>query len=205
MTQDIDELIRRCMTCQRHKGMTPLENQAKATSIKHIFQRICMDLVSGLSVTDNGNCIILVIVEYLTKHVSIFALKTKTAEEVAEHLWTWITRFGPPDTILSDQGKEFVNKTITALLNKTGIERRVTSAYCPRTDGQCERMNQTVIKVLRKHAETDTKKWDKWISYVEYSYNTRKNQTTGYSPYELLYGVQHNDFIDFHKEDQNII
>ena len=102
MTQDIDELIRRCMTCQRHKGMTPLENQAKATSIKHIFQRICMDLVSGLSVTDNGNCIILVIVEYLTKHVSIFALKTKTAEEVAEHLWTWITRFGPPDTILNE-------------------------------------------------------------------------------------------------------
>lgn len=136
------------------------------------------------------------IIKYLSKHTSIFALKSKKAEEVVEALWTWITRFGPPDTIISDQGKEFVNSTVTALLEKTGVEKRVTSPNNPSADGQVERMNQTVISVLRKHAETDQREWDQWISYVEYAYNTRRNPTTGFSPFEVVYGAQANDFID---------
>ena len=203
MYQDVDYYIQRCLTCQRSKGMTPIEHGAKATLIEHIFQRICMDIVSGLPEDDEGYCKILVIVEYMTKMVTIFPLKTKTAEEVAENLWTWISRYGPPNTILSDQGKEFVNKTVEQLINRTGIERRVTSAYNPRTDGQCERMNQTVIIVLKKHAEAEPQKWRRWISYVEYVYNTRKNCTTGYSPYELLYGVQPNEFIDYNETEDS--
>ncbi len=198
MYQDVDYYIQRCLTCQRSKGMTPIEHSAKATIIEHIFQRICMDIVSGLPEDNEGYCKILVIVEYMTKLVTIFPLKTKSAE----NLWTWISRYGPPNTILSDQGKEFVNKTVEQLINRTGIERRVTSAYNPRTDGQCERMNQTVIIVLKKHAEAEPQNWRKWISYVEYVYNTRKNCTTGYSPYELLYGVQPNEFINY-KEIEN--
>ena len=90
-----------------------------------------------------------------------------------------------------------MNQTVEALINKTGIERRVTSAYNPRADGQCERMNQTVITILKKHAEAEPHNWEKWISYVEYVYNTRKHSKTGYSPFELLYGVQANEFIDY--------
>ena len=203
MMQDIDLRIKRCLTCQRNKGMNRLDHMAKATKIDYIFQRICMDLVSGLPITENGNKIILVIVEFMSKHVSIYPMKSKSSEEVADHLWKWISLYGPPTTILSDQGKEFVNKTITALLDKTGIERRVTSPYNPNTNGQCERMNQTVIKVLRKHTETNQRDWDKWISFVEFTYNTRKNPTTGFSPYEILYGVKINEFIDYQHSEIN--
>ena len=52
-----------------------------------------------------------------------------------------------------------------------------------------------------KHAESDQTNWVKWLSYVEYAYNTRKNKTTGFSPYELLYGVQPNEFIDYQEKD----
>ena len=54
-------------------------------------------------------------------------------------------------------------------------------------------MNQTVIKVLRKHTETNQRDWNKWICVVEFTYNTRKNPTT---EYEILYGVKINEFID---------
>jgi hypothetical protein len=53
---------------------------------------------------------------------------------------------------------------------------------------------------IKKHAEADQQHWEKWLSFVEYSYNTRKNKTTGFSPYELLYGVQPNEFIDYTEE-----
>ena len=197
--KEVEYYIQRCLTCQRNKGMTPIEHAAKATLIEHFFQRICMDIVSGLPEDKNGYCKILVIVEYMTKFVTIFPLKTKSAEEVADCLWKWISRYGPPSTILSDQGKEFVNKTLESLINKTGIERRVTSSYNPRTDGQCERMNQTVINIFKKHAEADPQRWVEWKEYVEYVYNTRKNSTTGFSPHELLYGVQPNEFIDYNE------
>jgi hypothetical protein len=62
-------------------------------------------------------------------------IKSKTALEVAEKLWKYITLFGPPKTILSDQGTEFNNEVVDKLLAVTRIERRVTSAYHQRTNG----------------------------------------------------------------------
>ena len=81
-----------------------------------------MDIVSGLPVTKSGYCKILVIVEYMTKLIKIYPLIQKSQNEVAEKLWLFISQFGPPKIILSDQGTEFVNKTIESLLEKTGIE-----------------------------------------------------------------------------------
>ena len=152
MTKDIDFYLKRCKTCQRNNNMIPLEHKAKALKTNHIFQRVGLDIVSGFPTTDLGYCKILVIVEFMSKHVSIFPLKTKSAPEVAENLWLWIPRFGPPATILTDLGSEFINKTVENLINKLGIERRVTSPYHPRTNGLTERMNDTVTMVLRKHA-----------------------------------------------------
>ena len=61
-------------------------------------------------------------------------------------------------------------------------------------------MNQTVIKVLRKHTETNQRDWNKWICVVEFTYNTRKNPTT---EYEILYGVKINEFIDNQHSEKN--
>lgn len=148
MIKDIDHFVKRCTTCQRMKTMTPIEHGAKAFAVNGIFERIGMDLTGGFPESQEGYSRILVIIEYMTKVVRLYPMKTKRASEVAEHLWTWITEFGPPKFILSDQGTEFVNETITALLDKVGTERRVTSAYSPRTDGLCERANQTIVRIL---------------------------------------------------------
>ena len=58
----------------------------------------------------------------------------------------------PPKEILSDQGKEFINKMVAALLEKTGVERRVTSPYDSRTNGLTERFNRTLVEALRIQA-----------------------------------------------------
>ena len=204
MMRDIEYYIKRCLTCQRNKSMNGvLEHNAKALKTSHIFQRICMDIVSGLPTSSEGYCKILVIVEYLSKHVTIIPLKTKTAAEVAEGLWSWIALYGAPSVILTDMGSEFVNATVKCLTERVGSEHRVTSAYSPRTDGQCERMNQTVIFVMKKHAEAEPFKWPRWASYISFSYNTRICPTTGFSPNQVLYGVETNTFKDYSKTKDN--
>jgi transposase InsO family protein len=143
---------------------------------------------------------LLVIKEYLTKFVRVYPLRSKEKEEVAENLWKWISLYGPPKQVLSDQGGEFMNHVMDSLLNKLGIEKRVTSAYSPRTDGCTEKANDTIVTVLRSHAESDHINWIKWISFVEYAYNTRRHSSTNYSPYELLFGIKPNAFVDYRQD-----
>jgi len=73
----------------------------------------------------------------------------------------------------------------------------VTAAYNPRTNGMTERFNQTFIEALRKHAEKDQKKWHKWIPFILLAYNSRKHSSTGFTPFELMFGRKMNKFDDF--------
>jgi hypothetical protein len=123
ITRDVETYISKCINCLRNKKFINLEHPARALKVTFIFERIGMDIVSGLPVTNSKYSKILVIAEYLSKMIRIYPLVTKTAEEVPENLWRYISQYGPPKTILSDQGKEFVNNIIEKILITTGIER----------------------------------------------------------------------------------
>ena len=204
LRKDVIYFVERCLTCQRNERFTPLEHTAKVLQINYLFQRTGMDIVGGLPLTKYGYHMILVMAEYMSKLVKIYPIKTKSAIEVAEKLWLYISQFGPMSILISDCGTEFCNKVIKALADVTGIDRRITSPYNPRTDGLVERANQTITKILRKCAEADHDNWINWIPFVEYSYNTRKHSITKFSPFELLYGVQPNKFVDFNQDENQV-
>jgi len=199
MLNHVQLYIKKCMQCARNKSFTPIEHPAKAIPITGMFERIGMDITGDFPKVD-GYYKLLVIKEYLTKFVRVYPLRSKEKEEVAENLWKWISLYGPPKQVLSDQGGEFMNHVMDSLLNKLGIEKRVTSAYSPRTDGCTEKANDTIVTVLRSHAESDHINWIKWISFVEYAYNTRRHSSTNYSPYELLFGIKPNAFVDYRQD-----
>ena len=135
--------------------------------------------------------------EYLSKYPMVFPLKTKSAEEIAKHLWSYISLFGPPKEILSDQGREFINQVVDVLLQRTGVDRRVTSAYHPRTNGLTERFNKTLVEALRIQAEEDPCQWAKWIDYVLLAYRSREHSSTKATPFELMFGRLMNTFEDW--------
>ena len=90
--------------------------------------------------------------------------------------------------MLSDQGTEFLNEVVENLCNGFGIDRRVTSAYNPRTNGLTERFNATLINSLRKQAEEEPVKWNKWLPLVLLAYRSRVHSSTGFTPFELMFG-----------------
>ena len=102
--------------------------------------------------------------------------------------------YSPPKTILSDQGTEFYNKLVESLLKATGVDHLVTSAYNPRTNGMCERFNQTLAEALRKCSEANQDDWHKWIPFVLLAYRSRVHSSTGFSPFELVFGRKMNTF-----------
>ena len=69
-----------------------------------------------------------------------------------------------------------------------GIKRVNTTAYHPQTDGLVERFNRTLTDMLAKTVERDGKNWDTKLPYVLFAYRSSPQESTGESPFYLLYG-----------------
>ena len=188
MKQDVIQFIEQCTTCLRNDRKPAMENSAQSLPVGGLFDRIGIDLVFGLPVTEDGYRGILVITEYLSKYPYAVPIRTKSAAEVARCLWMYISLFGPPQEMLSDQGTEFLNEVVESLCRGFGVERRVTSAYNPRTNGLTERFNATLVNCLRKQAEEEPVKWDKWLPLVLLAYRSRVHSGTGFTPFEMMFG-----------------
>ena len=197
MINEIKETINQCLTCIRHQKQAEIHQKASALEINGIFERIGIDLILGLPETDEGYKGIMVITEYLTKYPYAVPIKSKSAEEIAEQLWHYISIFGPPKEILSDQGTEFLNEIVKNLTKSIGVEHRITSPYHPQTNGLTERFNQTLIQSLKKHTENDPKQWNKWLPFVLLAYRTRIHSSSGFTPFQLMFGREMNMFEDY--------
>ena len=71
------------------------------------------------------------------------------------------------------------------LLRVTNIK---TSVYHPEANGLVERFNGTLKHMLKKFISNEVDKWDKYLPYLLFAYREVPCQSTGYSPFELLYG-----------------
>ncbi|KAF0045875.1 hypothetical protein F2P81_002404 [Scophthalmus maximus] len=75
-----------------------------------------------------------------------------------------------------------------------------TSVYHPQTDGLIERFNKTLKQMLRKVIDVDGKNWDQLIPFVLFSIQEVPQASTGFSPFELLYGRRPRGMLDLAKE-----
>ena len=80
------------------------------------FERVAVDLMGPFEVTSEGNQYIIVVQDYFTKWVIAEALPDKTTQGVADVLLNrWITHYGCPERLHSDQGGEFTSHLISDL------------------------------------------------------------------------------------------
>ena len=113
------------------------------------MERIAMDLSGPYIETARGNTYILVISDYFTKWSQAVPIPDKTTETVAESLVReWISQWGCPQSIHSDQGKEFDSQLMHQLCDMLNIEKTRTSAYMPKSDGLIERQNRTIAQMI---------------------------------------------------------
>ena len=93
---------------------------------------------------------LIVCIDYFSKWSEAKPAKDKSAETVATFLYEIICRHGCMKIQINDQGREFVNDVMTALLSMTGADQRITSAYHPQANGLVERRNRTIKDSLVK-------------------------------------------------------
>ena len=189
MAEDLKFWIKSCDICQRRKrpAHPPHAPQGVYTTGK-INERVSLDICGPLVQTERDNEYVLVITDQFSKFTRAFALPNHQALTVANKFLTgWITLFGAPRQVHTDQGREFESALFSQLCTLFKSEKTRTTAYHPSSDGQVERYNQTMmtmINALNKHEHTH---WDLQLAHACQAYNGTKHSTTGVEPNRLMF------------------
>jgi hypothetical protein len=199
LRSDITKEIAQCQACQRFSikqaGYAPAQSIHAATPSEH-YQIDLMSMPDSL----DGYSYCLVCVDVFTGFVMLEPLKNKEAASVARALWKICSIIGLPRILQSDNGKEFVNKTLNALCRLTGVSRRYIAPYNPRADGKVERSIKEIKNVLKKMMYGTSVMWPLYVPFVQFAYNNKIRELTGSSPFALMYGRQPNDIRDYTNE-----
>jgi hypothetical protein len=111
--------IKRCDRCQRNaadKEFSDILHPVKV--VEKVWYLVGIDLIDAHKETKNGNRYILTQTDYFSKYVEAVPIPNKSAEAVAHGLYNTYCRHGAPAHVISDQGKEFVNKVLTESMVK---------------------------------------------------------------------------------------
>jgi transposase InsO family protein len=197
--QDIDRIIGICDPCLRYNviqsGFHPLGLVIALKPGDHA----AVDLIE-LPPAYNGRKFALVYLDIATRFVMIKTLRDKSGPTVARAFYDIACLLGFPSILQSDNGTEFVNQVLKALVKLEGLDHRLVSEYHPQANGAVERANRIVKDILRKVLKGAQDKWIDHISYVQFSYNTHINKRTGSTPFALMFGRDPPSFKTIHSE-----
>ena len=117
MYQQIKDYVSTCDACQRAKvernrHSVPLN----PLPVEDVCSRVHIDILCSLPKTKEGFQYILLVVDSFSKWTEAFPMRTQEVKEVADILYNEIfTRYGAPQTIVSDRGRNFMSKLVNAL------------------------------------------------------------------------------------------
>ncbi|TYJ51343.1 hypothetical protein B9479_008090 [Cryptococcus floricola] len=135
---------------------------------------------------------ILIVVDKLTKRSHFIpCFQTDNASHIANLFFDNIVRHhGLPQNIISDRHVKFTSTFWRALFARLGTELSISSSNHPQSDGQAERMVQTVKEMLRHFISRKSNNWYDLLPVIEFAYNSAPHAATGKSPFELDVGYQ---------------
>nr|GEV51946.1 retrotransposable element Tf2 [Tanacetum cinerariifolium] len=157
-----------------------------------LWSEISMDFVKGLS-NSGGKTIIMVVVDKLSKYSHFMALSHPfTAIQVAQLFLDNVYKLHDlPKIIVSDRNKIFISLFWKELFKMLQVSLHFSTAYHPQSDGETEVVNRCLECYLRCMTGEKPKEWAKWLSLVEYWYNTNFHTSINTTPFEAVYGQPH--------------
>ena len=186
---DVTLFVRTCATCNTMKHQK--KNRAKLTSFHAGIpnERVHLDFLGPFVCSSQGNKYILSIVDQFTKWIEIYALPDQSAQITAKVFFEgWITRFGVPLQVHTDQGRNFTSNLFSDLCRLLDSTKTRTTPYRPSANGQVERYNQMILAYIRCQLEEDQSTWDEHLSVLGLSLRSTVNRNTGFTPNMLQLG-----------------
>ena len=95
---------------------------------------------------------------------------------------------GIPRDIITDRGSLFTSGLRKQITEKLGIERRLSRAFHPQTDGQTEGTNVIREQYLRAYVNYQQDNWNELLLLAEFAYNNGYQETIQMTPFYANYG-----------------
>ena len=153
MKRDISFWISTCPLCQLNANkLTEHHGEIHPLSVSKAFERLHLDFIEELPITQKGNKWIITTVDSLTNWPTARAVLYASAEETANFIYKEITtRFGCPVEIITDRGSSFKSNLVKAYSARVGVKHKLTSAFHPTTNAKNEKFNGTLKPIFQKY------------------------------------------------------
>uniref|UniRef100_A0ABD2W6S4 RNA-directed DNA polymerase n=1 Tax=Trichogramma kaykai TaxID=54128 RepID=A0ABD2W6S4_9HYME len=187
---DIQRRIQQCLECQLKKlvrvktKMPMIITDTPGTT----FDKIALDIVGPLPPTKKGNAYILTMQDQLSKYCIAAPLPDMKTTTVADaFIKRLVCTFGSPRIIITDQGRNFVSQLMRRVAVRLRAKQVRTSAFHPQSNGSLERSHHALCEYLKIYANSDHQ-WDDWVELASFNYNTNVQESTKYTPHEVVFG-----------------
>lgn len=187
----VREFINRCVTCKESNpaNMVLKPPMGKEPNVCRPFQRIYIDFLGPYVRSKRGNGFIFIILDYFSKYVILKPMTKANTKNVTNFLIQEVFyKFGCPETLISDNGQQFVSKEFAELMKSFGIEHIRTANYAPQANAS-ERVNQSVLAAIRSYLDSNQNDWDLHLCEIECALRSAVHSATGLTPYLVLFGV----------------
>jgi len=193
IVNDLEKHVKNCKACARRKA----RNAVPAVPIQQYdspsmpWDRVHIDLTGPFTRSTRGNTHIVVIKDALTRYVETIPIIQPTAYWVAmAFIVNIIYRHGSVGTLISDNGREFVNKLWRQVTHLLNIKHITTTPYNPRANGLAENHMRSMKDAISIYCDETQTDWDLHLNGITMSYNTTINSQTGFTPYYMLHGKE---------------
>ncbi|XP_069110091.1 uncharacterized protein [Argopecten irradians] len=199
MVLGVETYIQSCIVCQTCKrnynaGKVPLTPLPVAGK----FERWHMDILGPLPASKERYTYILLVVDSFSHWCEAHPLRSQESSEIAKVLYKEIfTRYGCPSVLVSDRGKKFMGKLISALCEFFDVGRSHTSSYHPMSNSVVERTNSTLAANLRACCDGDQTSWPDKLPGIMMAYRmTPSTESTEFSPFYIAFGMEMRMTVD---------
>ena len=190
MKLDIQVYVATCTVCGKNKG----HGKHPRAPLSHLpvgapMDRIATDLFGPLPTTPRQNKYVLLLTDLYSKWVELLPIPDATAETCARAILNeFISRFGCPLSIHSDQGRNYESELFHELCQLLEIRKTRTSPRHPSGNGQVERFNKTLVTLIRAYLKGKQSDWDLNLGSLAGAYRATPHESTGFTPNCVMLG-----------------
>lgn len=184
---DVRSWARSCTTCQKAKTTRHCNTGiGQFSQPRRRFGHIHVDIVGPLQ-NSQGHRYLLTIIDRTTRWLEAIPMPDSTARQCASSLlYGWISRFGIPDHLTTDRGRQFTSDLWNALGRLLGVQLRNTTSYRPQANGLVERSHRSIkASLMARCAGSD---WLAHLPWVLLGLRIHPHEGLSVSSAEMVYG-----------------
>ncbi|GFX80515.1 hypothetical protein TNCV_5115161 [Trichonephila clavipes] len=191
MSGEIVEFVQICKGCQLRKP-EKIGDRAAITPIVRPelpFEIVNIDVMGPIQPpSGRGHKYVLCMMDQHTRWPEAVPLRSLTAKNACDSLLQIFSRTGIPSIIASDQGTNSKSALTQEFTKRIGSSPRFSCPGYPASNGLVERWNKVLKDMIHHVIRKDPRSWDRQLPFLLFAYREVPNNTTGVSPFRLLYG-----------------